>query len=785
MHRALLTFAMLFFATSASGMEIEWRVEHPYRYYRHQSDLDMHRWALRELRAELPEAAEFAPISHMERKLNKPTWWDAQKLSEIAKQRSIEGKQPETPTPEMIRHGWASFLRSSPQGYVDGTCWNPTRQNHSRCDESEKLGTTGARTNYLKPKFHRIVLTVKDAGTDLVNSPCKWEAEADVLLRTGSNAERRSADPEDCTTPIIARIPYVGNDSSPIRIWVTLQNGDSASALVHVKDFLIFGLGDSFSSGEGNPEVPAKLHNVRAIGPAEPRAADLAEVDGKNTFFGVPRRSSDKGGSAAKWTDRRCHRSAYSYQNRVALQLAISPDPDNNHHHAVTFFHFACSGAEVTEDILYAWEGRECSSAAQRLHRRGRTSGKGPRHRYYMPQISRASVALCGEKRPQSLSWLTRITGKIDGKIGLQRQDHYVRQRQQYRRKPANHCDFRRDNFTTNPRLLYCSSANRIRNIDLLLSTAGGNDVGFSGIIANTIVTASGVSLIRPFYPDRFVSEASARQRLEFLPHRLKVYDRALETFLGIKKNSDNKKPVIAMLYPNLVYRNGDMRNGDRFCQTDNTGMDVSQYLGIKSRAALMEVERLVEGERVPGNDSTYDGMVKIIGDSAENMGWAAVDGHRRAFMDHGICTSDKTASPNESTKGTAEETGIPYKRVDLGKSGIGAQYSDNWRGFDPVNDLYPYESRKAWFRTPNQDFMNIHYYKGDMPDAWKLDGKRVSATFLANRILGGSFHPTAEGHSHIADHVYCQAREKLFGQICVPSKVNEHAYKWKKPPDN
>lgn len=781
MHRLYLAFSIFIFCNSSFAAQIIWEVEHPYRYYRYQSDLEMHRWALEELQNKSSNAAKYAPISHMERKLNNPSWWTQNRLSDFAELRSIDLKEPPKPTERMIQDGWASFLRSSPEGNVVGTCWNEDSQNHSACDDSDTLGTLGRKHSYINPKYHRVVLTVTGPSPDLLRQPCRWEAPVEVFLKPGSKAEWRTIEADDCSDAVVARIPYGGNDSPPITLSVALQNGETDSTDIKVRDFLVFGLGDSYSSGEGNPEVPAKLHKTRAIGPIAPRGADMSKVDGKTTFYGAPRRAPVGASSAAEWTDRRCHRSVYSYQNRVALQLAIAPDSEGKHHHAVTFFHFSCSGAEVTEDILYAWEGRECSGSAQRLHknRRAGANRRGPRHLFYMPQISKASVALCGEKRPRELSWLADVTGKIDDKKGLKRQDHYIRQRKQFRKTPSQHCGFTRDNFSTNPRLLYCKKEDRVRSIDLLLSSAGGNDVGFSGIIANTIVTARGVDLIRPFYPDTFVDEASAKRRLEFLPHRLKVYDRTLETFLGLGRDKAKEKPIVAMLYPNLIYQRGGKKNANRFCPEGNIGMDVSNYLGIQSTEALETVERLVEGERIADKPNTYDGMIKIIRDSAKNLGWRAVEEHRRAFMDHGICTSDAQASPNESDKGAAEKRGIPYKRVDLARSGTSKQYSDDWRGFNPVTDLYPYETRKTWFRTPNQDYMNIHYFKGNMTDEWKLRGKKVTARFLANRILGGSFHPTAEGHSHIADHVYCEAREKLFGESCDPAKVTKHAHKW------
>jgi hypothetical protein len=75
---------------------------------------------------------------------------------------------------------------------------------------------------------------------------------------------------------------------------------------VTVRDMLIVSIGDSYASGEGNPDV---------------------------------NRSGDQ---PAQWVDRRCHRSANSGPAQAAAALERA-DP----HTSVTFLSFACSGATV------------------------------------------------------------------------------------------------------------------------------------------------------------------------------------------------------------------------------------------------------------------------------------------------------------------------------------------------------------------------------------------------------------------------------------------------------
>src|SRR5690606_32808333 len=87
--------------------------------------------------------------------------------------------------------------------------------------------------------------------------------------------------------------------------------------------------------------------------------------------------------SPANWQDRKCHRSAYSYQLRTALQVALA-DPK---HSAVTFLGLACSGAEVAEGLLLPYKGTEGIDP-------GQLTGDGAR-RQDMSQINRLTIELC------------------------------------------------------------------------------------------------------------------------------------------------------------------------------------------------------------------------------------------------------------------------------------------------------------------------------------------------------------------------------------------------------
>jgi hypothetical protein len=91
---------------------------------------------------------------------------------------------------------------------------------------------------------------------------------------------------------------------------------------VVVQDWLIVSIGDSYGSGEGNPDVPTQ-----------------------HDFLGFTT-------AGAKWEDRRCHRSADAGSAQAA-RVIENADPKTS----VTFIHVACSGAEAAKGLLEAYKG--------------------------------------------------------------------------------------------------------------------------------------------------------------------------------------------------------------------------------------------------------------------------------------------------------------------------------------------------------------------------------------------------------------------------------------------
>lgn len=195
--------------------------------------------------------------------------------------------------------GWAASA-------VDGTCYDSKKRLHEAC---------GGIENYLNPKSHAVELSLKPlSGQSLVAEyVCEWQV---------GGADKIKA---PCDQTIEAEIAWPEGST----VSVNVEGERPISLDIKVKDILILGLGDSFASGEGNPDVPVTL------------AGNAVE---DNLY---PRRARNDDGGSARWLDQPCHRSLYSYQMRAALQAALE-----NPHGAVTYLGYACSGASVDRGIL-------------------------------------------------------------------------------------------------------------------------------------------------------------------------------------------------------------------------------------------------------------------------------------------------------------------------------------------------------------------------------------------------------------------------------------------------
>ena len=399
---------------------IVWQVENPFRFFLDPADTEVHRATYMSLTAEQRRN----PVLSAERVLSE--------------------RHPDGRSATMY----------------DKTCWDD-RRNKYACSE---------RADYINPKSH--VVRVRLEGLDDAQTvDCSW------YTAPKGKGGRGKPVTLPCDGPVQLEVPF------PAGAWIKAEIGGRQVAEVdaRVRDLFIVGMGDSFASGEGNPDVPVRFSPDRTA--TYGTGSDGSVLDGFPARIGdwktVGERSFIE--ENARWQDQACHRSLYSHQLRAALQLAVE-DP----HRAVTFVGVACSGAETVFGVFLRYKGHEWVPNPPEFS-----------------QISAVAQAQCsGREAPAyELPEAYHMRGKVpelQGGLVLRK------------------CD-----------------PERARKIDLLLLSIGGNDIGFARLVANAVLSDGSVLRKLGGWFGHVHGFREAIAQMDLLDDRLKAHDLAARGALG------------------------------------------------------------------------------------------------------------------------------------------------------------------------------------------------------------------------------------------------------------
>jgi hypothetical protein len=199
-------------------------------------------------------------------------------------------------------------------------------------------------------KTRQVALTA--SGFDHPSS-CTWQLEGQTIPR------------QPCTREYSVH----SNGRIGGKVTIHMPGGDKEVAFEIPADKLIVVLGDSYASGEGNPDAPV----------SKPRFAGNSD----NPLEEGPRQLDN----SAVWMSERCHRSLWASPMRAGLGMAAATKTSNNEvliqtSGAVTVISTACSGAELRhlidpkdlKDLLPSdrepgYQGRETFVEMQMLHK--------------------------------------------------------------------------------------------------------------------------------------------------------------------------------------------------------------------------------------------------------------------------------------------------------------------------------------------------------------------------------------------------------------------------------
>jgi hypothetical protein len=679
--------------------DLVWEVESPFRLFKTPQAFALHERAFLQVRGDAGKPIPADVIWKIERRLNDPD----------CKDRSTPENCGETAGPrfQQSRLGWAAQTLSAVCYESEG---NP-RKYPTHCDRRYSWGT--AKEDYILPEAHTVIIGLApDKLAAAGAGECVWTWQA------RSGAGRAETRKQGCKSKLtIARVPFsTDRNRSGVGVTVKLPDGSELSdAEVVVDDVLIVALGDSFASGESNPDRPVTFSGVRemlydpqmqrenvasrkkktqenySVASAEPGINPkvlprrlLADEEKSLYFSGGSREfRSSFDQRSARWFSADCHRSQYGYPFRVGIGLALE-----NRHRAVTLVSLACSGAQVSEGLFLEMPSRE---------------GAAPKVRAQFDQLSEL---ICQ-----------------GGKASVTRAASYALPMYKYGSTAI---------AMTTLAQKWCPPERRKRPVDLVLLSVGGNDVGFGALVTYSIT--EGASDLAPiaalvgselrFQPD------IARAYLGVLDKRMKAVKDALRDGFGIEPSK-----VVQNAYEPAEYD-----ETGKLCGSQPTlGMDVHPKLKLNR-------QRLAE---TAGFFSEFVGRMECIAGRGKNCpaglatgggtGFRLVTEHQVKFARRGLCARDPRNALMDGIN-----MGMPRK----------SPATDEFKPYNPAYAL-PYAHRWRLFRTPNDAFLAANTHREGISIFDILQPAYAS-------LISGAVHPTAEGHAIVADTVIKHARSVL-----------------------
>lgn len=690
---------LIFFVSSSielAAEPLDWRVVNPFRFYKNERDFDRHRDAFERAVAQNGNTRPENAISIMERDLNAPGCTNHATPTKCAE--SIEGDYQNY---ETRRKGWAANSYSP-----TSNCYGNSRLSYSKtCSRNYEWGVV--TEDFIRPTAHAVKIELsKQDKTRFTGRICSLQ-HAPISLPGAVSTFDFS-----CEAHVFLKtVPW----PSGVRVKVFSGSDVVSEEDIVVKDRLIVGFGDSFSSGEGNPDRPIDLTlnrmlsyetfsyglPLRYTGPQIPTPGTDS---GKQLFFE----------HSAGWLSPDCHRSQYSYQFRVALQYAIEQKRE-----AVTFVHLACTGAEITWGFFGPKPAREQATLTE--------------SKQVEPQIGQLLDLLCEERASPAY----RFEKGQRHPFGSPTYEFRLPLARKFGNKDLNDEKF----FVTG-----CENGKLKRPIDLVLMTFGGNDIGFSALVGYSIMKQTGsiapiMDIIEDLTGVRYTFGPDIAQvYLGVLDKRFAELKRALKVILSVDSNR-----VIQSSYEWLQYAADGMR-----CK-GKTGLDVHPEFGFID-------ERL---RRVDDFTKNFFHRLECIADvrtgkqklscprnlaTGSGTGFVYVNQHQSEFARRGICAIDPDTTRQEMI--FAE---IP--KLKWSPSGEPPQ-PEPWS----PHSFHPYWPRYRLFVTPNDAFMsaNTHLDGNSAPEFNDRANVGTAALF------SGAFHRSAEAHAIVADYVFPKAKAVL-----------------------
>lgn len=541
-------------------------------------------------------------------------------------------------------------------------------------------------SDYLYPDQYSIELRVPAAPPEAI---CTYRSTFGV--QSGRCGE--------WTTLAVADGPTASRNNWTVstRVEVEAPGLPAHSVDISFRDQFIVAIGDSYISGEGNPDVPSVITD---------RADDVFE----HSSWGSRIELSKHVLREAEWWDEPCHRSLLSWP-----VLASFVHSARNPRHAVTLVHLGCSGA-VARDLYLHGETELPGGGDERQSQLALLDGlmSRPDERWARRKIDRVLLSIGGNDAgfvgviatltlpPNGFmlgNWVAGIIGDEAGAVCP------------YDNTAMPLLRLCNDRFTAQGRLRQLSSQFEAVEASLRVTFGVRAQDVYQPLYPNSLLTEDSVlggtvpcdtnprndpreTIVRRREGERRRSAESPGQRPASRPIRATGF----EAFMG----------VIPRFARGFLY---DSWNFEFRYDPEDVDPDRPLLWAPGARC-----DAVIE----PGDSEVcqalwvHDELNRLVTDND----FTAVSGHMDAIVGHGLCR-ETMAFP----------LAMPKVR------------DHQWVGRTPQSvDPYAFDNPR-WFRTPNDSIVTQFSFYGD-----------------ERRFHHGTVHPTYRSHIEIADAVYKQA---------------------------
>jgi lysophospholipase L1-like esterase len=280
------------------------------------------------------------------------------------------------------------------------------------------------------------------------------------------------------------------------------------------------------------------------------------------------------------------------------------------------------------------------------------------------------------------------------------------------------------------------------RKLDLIFLTIGANDVKFSGLVANVIIT-EGVERVLFNQGGLITSVPDAQSLLDRdLPNNFAKLRAALKPLVG-----GNLARVVYVSYGHPAMADGASCPGGR------DGLDVHPAFTADA-PRMQRVTDFVQRKFMPELKALARCESGIVCAHPDTDRMTFIDAHQAEFAEHGFCAHAASDPVFDRDCFSIEGKSFDPDPVSAATAPLACSRSPS--------EFLPYASRARWIRTANDSYFTAMTFPRGLPSTMQPSNIHDATWGALSAVYGGAFHPSAEGHAAMADAALAGARDVL-----------------------